>query len=126
MHALFHWLASLRRLLHGPPLSGARLVVPLPPFLAGDGARLELGIQSGRPALRLVRPGPFGADRYDSVSHGSFGHDRISPGHRDPFGLGPFDDDPFDDDPFTDGRLRSGRPPTPCLYDDNDDDGLPF
>ncbi|HEX8387117.1 MAG TPA: hypothetical protein VF576_13085 [Rubricoccaceae bacterium] len=42
----------------GPPLRGIRLVVPLLPFLAGPGARLEVGFERGRLVVRLVQPGP--------------------------------------------------------------------
>ena len=82
----------LRRLFTGPPLSGPRLVVPLPAFVAGPGARLEIGLQRGRPAVRLTRERyPFypdsgfgspprgtplgGATGFGSVGSGSTGRD---------------------------------------------------
>ena len=42
----------------GPPLRGVRLVVPLLPFLAGPGARLEVGFERGQLVVRLVLPAP--------------------------------------------------------------------
>lgn len=56
MHALFRWVLAFRHFFSGPPLTGARLVVPLPPFLAGPGAHVEIGLQGHWPALRIVRP----------------------------------------------------------------------
>ena len=53
MHAALLGLAAL---LDGPPLTGPHLVVPLPPFVAGPGARVEVGLQNGGLALRLVMP----------------------------------------------------------------------
>ena len=56
MRTLFKWVLALRRFFSGPPLRGPRLVVPLPPFLAGPGAHVEIGLQGRWPALRLIRP----------------------------------------------------------------------
>lgn len=50
--------AFLGPLTVGPPLVGVRLVVPLPAFLAGPGARLEVGFERGRLVARLVLPAP--------------------------------------------------------------------
>ena len=49
-------LAALRRLFVGPPLTGLRIVVPLPSGIAGPDACLELGLQGGWPAVRAVWP----------------------------------------------------------------------
>ena len=45
----------------GPPLTGARVVVPLPPLLAGPGAHIEFGLQRRWPAARLVVRVPSGS-----------------------------------------------------------------
>ena len=56
MHALLMLATALRRLLTGPPLTGPRVVVPIPPFVAGPGAHVEIGFSGRWLALRLVRP----------------------------------------------------------------------
>ena len=53
MHTAFLGLA---RLLDGPPLTGPRLVIPIPVVVAGPGARVEVGLQNGWLAVRLVAP----------------------------------------------------------------------
>lgn len=122
MHALFHWLASLRRLFHGPPLTGPRLVVPLPPFVAGHGARIEIGMQRGGPALRLAvstHRDAFAdafADPFPGPYADAFPDDRYASRR----------DDPYSAHPLSGARLGSGRPAAPCFYDDTEDDGLPF
>ena len=55
MHAALQGLAALRQLLGGPPLTGPRLVIPLPPFAVGSGAHLEVGFEDRDFAVRLIR-----------------------------------------------------------------------
>jgi hypothetical protein len=50
--------ALLGPLTSGPPLSGPRVLIPVPAFVAGPGAHVEFGFQAGRLVVRLVRPGP--------------------------------------------------------------------
>lgn len=116
MHTLLHWLATLWQQIHGPPLTGPRLVVPIPLPVVGDGARLEIGLQDGRPALRLAF----------STHHDVISIERYEPLHRVHIGPGPFGSDALDDDPFDDAQTGCGHPSTPCLYEDTEDDGLPF
>ena len=56
MHAMIMLATALRRLLTGHPLAGPRLVIPVPPFIAGPGAHVEVGFCGRRFAVRLVRP----------------------------------------------------------------------
>jgi hypothetical protein len=54
MFVLLHWAtAFVRRLTTGPPLTGVRLVVPVP--FAGPRTVVEVGLQDGWIAVRLVR-----------------------------------------------------------------------
>lgn len=55
MNVMLMIAATLRRLLTGPPLCGPRLVVPVPPFVAGPGVHVEIGFSGRWIALRLVR-----------------------------------------------------------------------
>lgn len=50
--------AFLGPLAAGPPLCGIKIVVPLLPFIAGPGARIEIGFERGHLVVRLVRPAP--------------------------------------------------------------------
>lgn len=55
MNVMLMLAATLKRLLTGPPLTGPRLVVPIPPFVAGPGVHVEVGLCGRWIALRLVR-----------------------------------------------------------------------
>ena len=53
MHAALLGLAAF---LDGPPITGPKLVLPLPPFVAGPDARVEVGLHDGGLAVRLIVP----------------------------------------------------------------------
>ncbi|HEX9953461.1 MAG TPA: hypothetical protein VGB53_16955 [Rubricoccaceae bacterium] len=63
MFAALPGLTALRARFVGPPLDGVKLVVPLASFVAGPSARIEIGLDGGLFAFRLVvpalRPAPF-------------------------------------------------------------------